>query len=120
MCPFLPDSPRLLIRKGKHQEALEVLAALEGHGATPDSSIIHTQYNIIKDVLDKEHAQTYSWWKLITGRGPSGVLRRMILGAWMQAMNQISGMSRPECQALSRDSDASAQHIDGPLRSASL
>ncbi|EXJ68136.1 uncharacterized protein A1O5_08751 [Cladophialophora psammophila CBS 110553] len=93
MCPFLPDSPRLLIRKGKHQEALEVLAALEGHGATSESASVRTQYNIIKDVLDKEHAQTYSWWQLLTGRGPSGVVRRMILGAWMQAMNQISGIN---------------------------
>ena len=54
MCPFLPDSPRLLIRKGKHDEALEVLAALEGHGATPESASVITQYNIIKDILDRE------------------------------------------------------------------
>jgi hypothetical protein len=93
MCPFLPDSPRLLIRKGKYDEALEVLAALEGNGATPQSSSIRTQFNIIKDVLDREHATTYSWWQLITGRGPSGVVRRMLLGAWMQAMNQISGIN---------------------------
>ena len=91
LCPFLPDSPRLLIRKGKHEEAYEVLAALEGHGATADSPVVHAQFNIIKDILDREHMNTYSWWQLITGRGPSGVLRRMILGAWMQAMNQISG-----------------------------
>lgn len=25
--------------------------------------------------------------------GPAGVLRRMILGAWMQAMNQVSGIN---------------------------
>ncbi|KAL2432233.1 MFS-type transporter oryC [Exophiala dermatitidis] len=93
MCPFLPDSPRLLIRKGRYEEALEVLAALEGNGATPDSPSVRTQFNIIKDVLDREHANTYSWWQLLTGRGPSGVLRRMILGAWMQAMNQISGIN---------------------------
>jgi hypothetical protein len=93
MCPFLPDSPRLLLRKGKDQEALEVLAALEGHGATIESPVVINQYNIIKDVLEKEHAQTYSWWQLLIGRGPSGVVRRMILGAWMQAMNQVSGIN---------------------------
>jgi hypothetical protein len=91
LCPFLPDSPRLLIRKGKYEEAYEVLAALEGNGATPDSPSVHAQFNIIKDILDREHMNTYSWWQLISGRGPSGVLRRMLLGAWMQAMNQISG-----------------------------
>ena len=75
LCPFLPDSPRLLIRKGKHEEALEVIAALEGHGATPDSPSVKAQFSIIKDILDREHMNTYSWWQLITGRGPAGVLR---------------------------------------------
>lgn len=93
MCPFLPDSPRLLIRKGKHEEALDVLAALEGHGATPDSPVVITQYNIIKDILDREHLTTYTWWQLLSGKGPSGVLRRMLLGAYMQVMNQISGIN---------------------------
>jgi hypothetical protein len=93
MCPFLPDSPRLLIRKGKNEEALDVLAALEGHGATPDSPAVITQYNIIKDILDREHLNTYTWWQLLSGKGPSGVLRRMLLGAYMQVMNQISGIN---------------------------
>jgi hypothetical protein len=93
MCPFLPDSPRLLIRKGQYDEAYEVLAALEGHGATVNSSSVRTQFSIIKDVLDKEYAETYTWWQLITGKGPAGVLRRMILGAWMQAMNQSKSHS---------------------------
>lgn len=91
LCPFLPDSPRLLIRKGKYEEATEVLAALEGHGATPASPSVRAQFGVIKDILDREHLNTYSWWQLLSGRGPSGVLRRMILGAWMQAMNQVSG-----------------------------
>ncbi len=90
MCPFLPDSPRLLIRKGKHEEALDVIAALEGHGATRDSPSVKTQFAIIKDVLDREHLNSFTWWQLLSGRGPAGVLRRMILGAGMQMMNQAS------------------------------
>ena len=93
MCPFLPDSPRLLIRKGKYEDALDVIAALEGHGATRDSQSVKTQFAIIKDVLDREHLNSFTWMQLVTGRGPSGVLRRMILGAWMQAMNQVSGIN---------------------------
>jgi hypothetical protein len=112
MCPFLPDSPRLLIRKGQHEQALEVLAALEGNGATPTSPTVKAQFNVIKDILDRENMVSYSWWELLSGKGrlfsrfsyigapwltvdigPSGVLRRMILGAWMQAMNQISGIN---------------------------
>ncbi|EZF32153.1 sugar transporter [Trichophyton mentagrophytes] len=93
MCPFLPDSPRLLIRKGQYGEALEVLAALEGSGATSNSHSVKTQFNVIKDVLDRENVNSYTWFKLLMGKGPPGVLRRMILGAWMQAMNQISGIN---------------------------
>lgn len=93
LCPFLPDSPRLLIRKGKHEEALEVIAALEGNDAKPTSPSVRAQYNVIRDILDREHMNSYTWVQLLTGRGPAGVLRRMILGAWMQAMNQISGIN---------------------------
>ena len=91
LCPFLPDSPRLLIRKGKYDEAREVLAALEGHGATPESQSVQAEFNVIKDILDRENVSSYTWWQLLSGRGPSGLLRRMILGAAMQMMNQISG-----------------------------
>lgn len=93
MCSRLPDSPRLLIRKGRYDEAYEILAALEGNGATVNSPSVRTQFAIIKEVLDKEYAVSYSWFQIITGKGPAGVLRRMILGAWMQASNQISGIN---------------------------
>ncbi|QLI73271.1 Sugar transporter STL1 [Metarhizium brunneum] len=93
ICPFLPDSPRLLIRKGKYDEAHDVLAALQGNDATADSPSVRTQFSIIKGILDTEYAVTYTWWQLFTGKGPTGVVRRMILGAWMQAMNQISGIN---------------------------
>ena len=77
------------MRKDKREEALEVLAALEGNGATSESASVRTQYVIIQDVMEKESGDNYSWWQLITGRGPNGVVRRMILGAWMQCMNQV-------------------------------
>ncbi|KAI9891618.1 MAG: hypothetical protein M1814_002552 [Vezdaea aestivalis] len=93
LCPFLPDSPRLLIRKGKYDEAFSVLAALEGDGATEASPSVRSQFAIIQEVLQKENANTYTFFQLITGRGPSGALRRMLLGAWMQISNQISGIN---------------------------
>ncbi|EEH39633.2 hexose carrier protein [Paracoccidioides lutzii Pb01] len=93
LCPFLPDSPRLLIRKGKDKEALEVIAVLEGNNSTPKSPSVKTQFNVIKDILDRENMNSYTWIQLLSGKGPAGVLRRMVLGAWMQAMNQISGIN---------------------------
>ncbi|OQO03313.1 hypothetical protein B0A48_11569 [Cryoendolithus antarcticus] len=64
---------------GKYDEAREVLAALEGNGTILESGVVQTQFAVVKDILDREHLNKYSWWQLITGRGPSGLLRRMIL-----------------------------------------
>lgn len=93
ICPFLPDSPRLLIRKGRRDEALGVLAALEGEGATKETVTVQNQLQIIQAILDKEQTNTHKWYKVISGRGPPGLLRRMILGAWMLAMTQLSGIN---------------------------
>ncbi|GAB7358124.1 hypothetical protein MBLNU230_g0283t1 [Neophaeotheca triangularis] len=93
MAPFLPDSPRLLIRKGKYEEAREVIAALEGNGATIESDVVKAQFNVIKEVLDHEHENNCSWWFLLTGRGPPGALRRLLLGCWAQIENQVSGIN---------------------------
>lgn len=90
MCPFLPDSPRLLIRQGRDEQALDVLARLEGGGASP---AVHAQYRIIKEVLDREHASESKWWQVLAGHGPSGLRRRMLLGSWMLAMTQLSGIN---------------------------
>lgn len=81
---------------------MEVLAALEGHGATPGSLSVRTQFSIIKDVLDREYAVEYTWMQLITGRGPPGAMRRMILGAWMQAMSVIQAQPRERADLLTR------------------
>lgn len=90
LCPFLPDSPRLLIRKGKDEEAYEVLAALEGHGATFDSPSVKAQYLVIKDILERENMHSYSWLQLIIGKGPSGVLRRMVCTIFIQTFQHLT------------------------------
>ena len=90
MCPFLPDSPRLLIRQGRHQEALGVLAALIGGGATENSPSVQTQYRIINDVLEREKFSAHNWWQVLRGKGSFGVVRRMALSAWMLVMTQLS------------------------------
>ncbi|ODH38891.1 hypothetical protein ACO22_02125 [Paracoccidioides brasiliensis] len=78
---------------GKDKEVLEVIAVQEGNNSTPKSPSVKTQFNVIKDILDRENMNSYTWIQLLSGRGPAGVLRRMVLGAWMQAMNQISGIN---------------------------
>jgi hypothetical protein len=39
---------------------------------------------------DREHVSTYKWYEEVCGRGPAGLLPRMILGVWMLAMTQLN------------------------------
>lgn len=57
------------MRKDKHQEALEVLAALEGKGATTDSLSVRAQYQVIYTVLESENLKSYTWLQLLSGKG---------------------------------------------------
>lgn len=70
-----------------------MLAALAGEGATADSVGVLHEFQVIKDVLDSENMNSYTWRQLALGHGPAGVIRRMILGAGMQAMNQLCGIN---------------------------
>ncbi|KIX92293.1 uncharacterized protein Z520_12039 [Fonsecaea multimorphosa CBS 102226] len=57
---FLPESPRFLIDHDRHDEALEVLAALNANG-DKDSPVVLVQYREITDTIAWEKSQQLSW-----------------------------------------------------------
>ncbi|KAK9473729.1 MFS sugar transporter [Dipodascopsis tothii] len=93
VCPFLPESPRLLIRRGNKTEAMDVLVKLAGRDRSSDDPEIVATYESILAVVRTEQDNPTSWLDLVRGRGPPGMLRRVVLGAGMQAMNQLSGIN---------------------------
>ncbi|KAK9455016.1 general substrate transporter [Dipodascopsis uninucleata] len=93
ICPFLPESPRLLIRKGRNEEALDVLARLAGENISTDDEEVRNLYTTIVATFEMEKAHAITWIDMLKGRAPFGAVRRMILGCGMQAMNQLSGIN---------------------------
>ncbi|CEL02521.1 Putative Hexose carrier protein [Aspergillus calidoustus] len=91
--PWLPESPRWLLSHGHDEEAIQVLACIEGKAM--DDPYITTQYDEIKYSINYERDNAIRWRDLIRRNKSDGTktLRRLILGASTQAIQQFQGIN---------------------------
>ncbi|KAF9447054.1 general substrate transporter [Macrolepiota fuliginosa MF-IS2] len=92
--PWLPESPRWLLAHGFEDEGLDVLVALEGDHASPKDESILTQRDEILEAVRIERETTPSWKHILRGNtGDTGMIKRLILGAGTQWMQQLVGIN---------------------------
>jgi MFS family permease len=92
--PWLPESPRWLIAHDRSEEAQVIIADLEDKNI--DESYVITQYTEIVAAVQYERQHAVSWGDLLRGRTKEGgtcAIRRMILGAGAQFMQQGAGIN---------------------------
>ncbi|KAI5849172.1 sugar transporter [Tricharina praecox] len=89
----LPESPRYLMANDQKEEALEVLAALEGEDK--HSTEVQSQYRAIESALAANMANNNGVvvWRDYFKGGKQQTFRRLALGYCIQMMQQLTGIN---------------------------
>jgi MFS family permease len=90
---FVPDSPRWLMLKDRHEDAIRVIARLEGPAVDTADPAVTNEFLSIQATIEQERKETVSAVDMLRCRDKTQNLRRILLSCGTQFMQQFSGVN---------------------------
>lgn len=90
---FVPDSPRWLMLKDRHEDAIRVISRLEGKNVDRNDPAVMNEFLSIQATIEQERRETVSTMDVLRCRDKTQNLRRILLSCGTQFMQQFSGVN---------------------------
>ncbi|KAI1843932.1 hypothetical protein JX266_009988 [Neoarthrinium moseri] len=90
---FVPESPRWLLLKDKHSEALQVIARLHGKDVSIHDPAVTAEYHSIHQALQLERKDRVPLMDVLKCKDRTQTFRRLLLSCGTQFMQQFSGVN---------------------------
>ncbi|CAM1504550.1 Fc.00g021410.m01.CDS01 [Cosmosporella sp. VM-42] len=90
---FCPESPRWLLMKDRREEALSVIARLEGRNKSIHDPEVTAQFLSIRSAIELERKDRVPTMDVLRCRDKTQNLRRLVLSCGTQFMQQFSGVN---------------------------
>lgn len=89
---FFPESPRWLLKKGRTEEGLDILAALRGDGDRDHPDVQKEFSDITTAIKEEESEGEPGYFSMLFVKDTLNIPRRVHLSVWLQIIQELTGI----------------------------